>query len=565
MRGLFLSLLLAVLFQMAGATVTPRPESLVPLARARLYEAAASPVLPLDYVNRRVNSDNTTQVQNEEMACISPLDSQNFVAAWRDFRLGYRRIGVGYTTDGGQVWHDTLLPQMFYPWQSDPVMVVNHEGVFTTMIVTFDPAPGGEDGLLQVSSNDGGVTWHDSVFAADSVQPLGFEDKEMLAVDADPTSPYLGTYYTAWAHFYGPNPYDSTHIWLVYKRPGEPYSTPRVLSQTSGNQWANVCTGPDGEVYVSWLSYALSGLMFSRSTDGGQTFADQQFVTSTNFVAAEIAPRNMTPEFDIFAYGAMAVDLSNGPHRGRLYMVFTDADAAFTRTDIYSMYSDDHGANWSPRRRLNDDNTAFPVDHLHPWISVDEEGRAWVVFYDRRNDPNNILMDVYFTLSTDGGATWRANERLSTISSNPAAGSSLDAGLIGEYIGWQARHGKALCTWTDTRLGNQDVFATYIDTIQFPTAVSGHSSFILPPSSFNSFPNPTNGSAMLRYVLDSPQDVRIRLYNVLGQIAAEVNLGRLAAGEHTYALDLNRYASGLYFAELTSQTHHTFTKVMLLK
>jgi len=138
---------------------------------------------------------------------------------------------------------------------------------------------------------------------------------------------------------------------------------------------------------------------------------------------------DINPSLLIFAYGAMACDLFNGPHRGRLYMVYTDATGTLSETDIFFIHSDDDGVTWSDRRQLNDDPDSLTVDQFHPWISVDEQGRVWVLFYDRRNDPvNNLLMDTYFTVSTDGGSTWRANERISTASSDPGGGS-LNAGL----------------------------------------------------------------------------------------------------------------------------------------
>ena len=74
-----------------------------------ILDNPADPWAILDVDNIRVNSDNSGQLQNEEMVCINPTNTANAVALWRDFRLGYRRIGVGYTFDGGQTWSDTLL------------------------------------------------------------------------------------------------------------------------------------------------------------------------------------------------------------------------------------------------------------------------------------------------------------------------------------------------------------------------------------------------------------------------------------------------------------------------
>ena len=62
-----------------------------------------------DILNWKINSDDTNQVQNEQQVGINPVDPDNVVAVWRDFRLGHREVGVGYSFDGGLTWTDTLL------------------------------------------------------------------------------------------------------------------------------------------------------------------------------------------------------------------------------------------------------------------------------------------------------------------------------------------------------------------------------------------------------------------------------------------------------------------------
>jgi hypothetical protein len=549
---------LLLLSCIACAEVVPLGESLIPLAKRPILCDPSHTGFTLDeHPNIRINSDNSGQIQNEEQACISPTLPNQMVAVWRDFRFGYRRCGFGRSTNSGTTWTDGVFPQMYYSWQSDPCLVVDADGIFTAMVISFDPAAGGEDGLLQVSSYDGGATWQDSVWAAHATQPVGFEDKEMLTIDMVPGSLYFGTFYCAWAHFYGANPYDSTHIWLVYKRPGQAYSTPRIVSRTTSNQWANVCVGANGAVYVSWGSYQYGGIMFSRSVNGGDTWSNQTLVTTTDFVNAEIEPNLL-----VFAYGAMAVDLSGGPHNGRLYMVLTDAAA--NETDVWLIYSDNGGQSWSNRMRMDDEQASFPVDQFHPWISVDEEGRVWVVFYDRRNDPNGLLMDLYFTVSTNGGQSWRLNERITTVSSDPGAGT-LDAGLIGEYIGWDARGGKALAVWTDTRLGNQDAYSAVIDSIFIQNETDNN--FILHPSFFSlsAFPNPFNPSTNIALTLTHTGKARLTIYDITGREVNTIHEGVLGAGEHRFIFDGAHLPSGIYFARLESAGLVKTQKLLLLK
>lgn len=519
--------------------------------------------IPFDeHLNQRINTDNSGEIQNEQQVCINPLDPDNMVAVWRDFRLGYRRIGVGYTLDGGWTWHDTLFPAMFYEWQSDPVLVVDHNGVFTANMISFEPSGVDDNGLLSISSYDGGVTWTDSVWAELTTDGSSFEDKQMMAIDNSPDSPYQGTFYVAWARFFinqNNGNFDSTHIVLVYKRPGEAYSEPIRISDSRSVQWAKVATGPNGEVYVSWVSYRNDGIMFSRSLDGGQTWSDEQIVFETRFANAEIDPALL-----IFSYMAMAVDNSNGPHRGRIHALYTNAVPNLSHTEVYYTSSDDSDTTWRAPILIDDENQPHAVDQFHPWITVDEEGRVWCAWYDRRNSAQNILMDVYFTVSEDGGQTWRPNERITEVSSNPGAGT-LDAGLIGEYIGWYAAHDKAVCVWTDTRLGDQDAFVSVIDSLFEPNDITDpfithHSSFIISAA----YPNPFNGTTTLSYSLTSPAEVSLEVYNTIGQSVLQKSLGQLSAGEHTYSLDLSQ-PSGVYFAKLSASNQHATVKLMLMR
>ncbi len=56
------------------------------------------------FLNIKVNTDNTTQIQNEQQIVINPTDTLNFVADRRDFRLGYRQVCHAASLDGGIDW-----------------------------------------------------------------------------------------------------------------------------------------------------------------------------------------------------------------------------------------------------------------------------------------------------------------------------------------------------------------------------------------------------------------------------------------------------------------------------
>ena len=61
------------------------------------------------------------------------------------------------------------------------------------------------------------------------------------------------------------------------------------------------------------------------------------------------------------------------------------------------------------------------------------------------------------------------------------------------------------------------------------------------------YPNPFNPVTTVSYALKEEDQVRLVVYNVLGQRVAVLVDGVQAAGEHTVALDGNRLPSGPYF------------------
>ena len=82
-----------------------------------------------------------------------------------------------------------------------------------------------------------------------------------------------------------------------------------------------------------------------------------------------------------------------------------------------------------------------------------------MVWYDTRNAANNIQLQLFYSWSTDGGATWAPNVQVSN-SFNPQAGFPQNQ-KIGDYI----------TIVSDNTGGNVAYAATFNDN---PNAVGGH-------------------------------------------------------------------------------------------
>jgi hypothetical protein len=78
-----------------------------------------------------------------------------------------------------------------------------------------------------------------------------------------------------------------------------------------------------------------------------------------------------------------------------------------------------------------------------------------VSFYDTRNDPNSKKTDRYVTYSTNGGLTWSANTKVTTVMSNETV--NFDANQYGDYQNMDASSVNTFfLTWTDSRVPSLD-------------------------------------------------------------------------------------------------------------
>jgi hypothetical protein len=442
-------------------------------------------------------STTTMQLQNEEQVFYCPTDENIIIATWRDFRLGYRRCGIGRSTDGGTTWSDFLNPlliQVDY-WQSDPTMTVDRFGNFYCSFLDFDPNYPTNDPdysfISFIRSTDKGANWDGPVAVVPQHGPW-FEDKQFITCDRT-GGPYDGNVYVSWTRF--PNP---TRILFARSTDGAQifedtltvgpifYHEPCHNWQSSG-QFSQPIVGSDGAVYVFWSGYhflddqcfAYSAMKMSKSTDGGQTWP---IVDQTITLYSMGSYTYVDGGINVYSCPAGDADISGGTYDGNIYISFLDwVLESPQHSDIYLIKSTDGGTTWLPRIRVNDDPERLEYDQFLPWLIVNEDGVIVIIFYDQRLDPGHYQFDVFAAYSFDGAETFTMNHRLTEISSSPSYLAtkaerpfvenqspgdpqlqnpvSVMAGLIAEYIGVTAHHDNVTAVWTDTRNFNQDVFA----------------------------------------------------------------------------------------------------------
>ncbi|HBC47636.1 MAG TPA: hypothetical protein DCZ43_11360, partial [candidate division Zixibacteria bacterium] len=320
----------------------------------------------------------------------------------------------------------------------------------------------------------------------------------------------------------------------------------------------------NGDVDFTWLQSSPRHAGWDYSVTEGWTFHNDTWLTVAGAYDYEInggiLVSTVMAEAGDNQIGSIGYE--------KAYLVYMDnsafdTDVLFSR--IVSYFDVTEFVDFSPRIRLSDDELGNGADQFMPTVAVDELGTVHVAFFDRRNDPNNLLYDVYYTSSSDLGYTWSPNVRVTTASSDPSQPGV--AGQIGNRIGIAAWEGHVYITWTDCRNGNTDVYASRM----LETGISEQPAPLPENISLdNLYPNPFNSSVEIRYSANSVQHVSLDVIDLLGRQITNLFDGNCQAGSNRIIWDGKSgdgqdVSSGIYFVRLAASGRSQIKKAVLLR
>lgn len=330
--------------------------------------------------------------------------------------------GYARSEDGGQTFIDLgrVPPSSRSIGYSDPSLGVDSQGNFYFANLQYVLEQRRTLSALGVAkSMDNGKTFTEPVLVSGTDQ-ANFQDKELIAVD-NTGGRFDGNVYMAWTEF---SPDGPQILFVRSTDGGKTFSAPLVLSDDISVQGATPTVGPDGEVYVAWISFESSArlLKIRRSDDGGVRFAEPVIaaqILRTADAQASNACRRQALKGGIRTLELPSVAVDHSPtsfFRGAIYIAYqSDPDGSGPdASDIFVVSSFDGGKTFSQPVRVNDDQTQ--TDQFMPAVAVAADGTVGVFFYDRRLDSNNLKIDVYFARSRDGGKTFEPNIRVTDIS-----------------------------------------------------------------------------------------------------------------------------------------------------
>jgi hypothetical protein len=333
--------------------------------------------------------------------------------------------GFGVSTDGGVTFIDGgAFPVGPGPDEDsgDPSLA------YSVRDDTYYYAALSSTGLSLWSSTDGCQTFG----YVGAIHASAGDDKELIAVDNDPASPYYGRIHIGWTDFaVAPD----SNLTSYSDDGGSSWSAPVPLPGSGGNgqgMWPAVA--PGGNVYFAVLnrSFTMGGLQdqwIYESTDGGDNW-----VQRTDIATDQLRPENTVATArcgrqalngDIRNLSSPQIVIHADPTASVGYVIHAtypyDSDGAGPdESNVFYRRSTDGAVSWSAEVMLNDDGTN--TDQFYPAIGVNARGTVVASWYDRRLDStNNLSFDRYAVVSTDGGLTFGPNIRISDVTSPLAA------------------------------------------------------------------------------------------------------------------------------------------------
>jgi len=405
----------------------------------------------------------TNSTQSEVSIDVHPSDMNILLltansTSWSGSSVGtLYGTGTYLTTNGGTNWQGWDDPP-YGRNSGDPVSVIAPNGY---MHVGYIHNNGGQG---VASSSNNGTNWTTSQPGAAPSSSADLLDKNHMTADKVPGSPYANRLYDAWTAFLTGSP-DENDIQLVYStNNGTSWSAPKNISGNlnagSHCQGVNLATGPNGEVYATfavydnWAAgqYGEDAIGFAKSTDGGVTWAPAiKAYQAANF---GIRGNLKTTSIRVSSFPSMAVDRTNGPGRGNIYITWPQKGVAPAGSDpdIVMIKSTDGGATWSAPFRVNNDPMNNGKDQYYPWMTVDQTtGHVYAVWYDSR-DMSNDSATVFIGRSADFGQTFE-NIKIMDAKFKPKSISGLAGGYQGDYIGIAAKDNNVWAYWADDRTG----------------------------------------------------------------------------------------------------------------
>jgi hypothetical protein len=498
--------------------------------------------------NAQTDISNYAYYDAEPSIAVSPVNSQNLVAAWMK-ATGPNQITIAtcYSANGGTTWSTpSLMPHISSTFtHADVSLTYNAAG--NPYICFIDSKVAVDSGYVMVAgSTNNGQTWNTPVIVTSARESADMPvDRPWIAIDNSSGS-YSGRIYVTSKSYYaaaGPH-----YIWLKSSSDGGSTWTPikRLDDSIPADQVTNsmgaICIGNNGNVFIAYASYhtALSPyarMICSRSTNGGAHFTPYPIA---NFAANSSVSDTL--------YHAAYTIAANPANPGSLILSYIDARDG--DPDVMSFHTQDTAHTWnSTPVRVNDDPVGNGVGQDMCWAGF-SSGAYFIAWRDRRNGGTTSTspFQVYWSMSQDNGNTFCPNRCLSGTTASPSINLRRGNDFIG--LATAPTSPDFWCDWSDMRTGNTEIFASAV-TVPGGTCGTGIIEYLQHSIPVNAYPNPGQGHLVLHLNLTEAGPLTISIFDLKGALLKTI-LFQLPEGANDIPLDCTSLPAGPYLLKALS-------------
>lgn len=304
----------------------------------------------------------------------------------------------------------------------------------------------GVNGQYVYRSTNNGLTWSAPILSVNGV------DRNHVSAEYTGTGPYANYVYAGITPGNFGRSTDAGLTWTT------------TFSPSNSLPGCYIAVGPNGTTNGGCVIYVTNTgsdngnrvYNFYRSTNGGANFTLMSSQSGwAGYVGFYTGSRHTINNARTAPHPKIAMDNSNGPFRGRLYMVHASNDPPGNgnKPDIWLRYSTDQGATWSSAIRVNDNANPTLSDQWFPEIWCEgTTGKLYIHWYDDRSNPSTFQTDLYATYSTTGGTSFVTSQRLNNQTftfPNPPCSPNC---YKGDYTTMMANNPKVgFSVWSDHR------------------------------------------------------------------------------------------------------------------
>ncbi|MEP6662689.1 MAG: hypothetical protein ABJC04_03395 [Verrucomicrobiota bacterium] len=413
--------------------------------------------------------------QNSQFETTCAVLGTNVIVAWVDSNLGVYELGdpnadasslsnrtprlVGYAVsrDNGLTFEDMGVPPLGRAGSptdddgdaGDPVLAIDSAAEIVYLAGT-SPRNQGHKGIPFWRSTNNGVSFENPIIVRDDIMQ---SDKPWIAVDnaagIGQRDIYLGCVGKV-----GTNNPPITGLWLTTSTNyGTDWSLLIAIRQRNvdnvvGIQSLIPLPGPNHTIYAFWFERtevggsATNWIKVRHVLGRGETLGNVETVcglVTTDSINGNLRLRrsNTAATNDTFSVLPFPVPAVNPVKTNHLYVAYADrSTSANDPSDVFFVCSTNGGTHWTAPFRVNADTTTN--DQWMPVLIVKPDGtQLFMSWYDRRNDTNNSLIDVYGcfgVIATNGAISFGSNFKISAVNFSPVfAGTLLENTNIGFY------------------------------------------------------------------------------------------------------------------------------------